>query len=64
MVALLIAAYDFELASQLAPVMPLAVAMSLAYFALSLRFWFYLPATGIGIGGACFVLSWAIVVLS
>ena len=40
--------------------MPLALCGSLAYLALALRFWFYVPAVGSALGAACFALAYTL----
>ncbi len=57
---LLISRHDFALVLSMKPLLPLALGVSLAYLALALRFWFYLPAVGSGLGAACFALAYAL----
>lgn len=37
---------------------PLALAISLVYLVLALKYWFRTPAIGVGLSVGCFVLSW------
>ena len=39
-------------------VLAIPVVIGLAYFLLSVRFWFYAPAVGSAIATACFVAAW------
>jgi hypothetical protein len=57
LLCLLIGAYDFDLVEDIEAIRPLTIAVSAAYLALSLRFWFYVPAITIGIGTACFAIA-------
>ena len=57
---LLIGAYDFDLVAEVDGVRPLTIAVSVAYLALALRFWFYVPAITIGAGTACLVVATAL----
>jgi hypothetical protein len=38
--------HDFSLVEHIRAIRPLTIAFSLSYLALSLRFWFYVPAIG------------------
>jgi hypothetical protein len=57
----LIALHDFHLLTAFKPLMLLGVCVSLAYFLTALRYWFYVPAIGTGIGFACFAAAYALV---
>lgn len=59
-VLLLLARHDFALVLSVRPLMPLALGVSLAYFALALRFWFYAPALGSALGAVCFALAYTL----
>ncbi|MBI3303144.1 MAG: hypothetical protein HYZ72_13845 [Deltaproteobacteria bacterium] len=39
---------------------PLSVAVSSVYFLLAIRYWFYVPALGAGLGAACFAVAWVL----
>jgi len=60
-VYLLIAIHEFSLLVAFKPVMLFGVFVSLVYFLVALRYWFYLPAIGTGIGFACFAVAYVIV---
>jgi hypothetical protein len=53
----LIGAYDFDLVKDVDAMPLLTMAVSAAYLALAVRFWFYVPAITIGIATACFVVA-------
>jgi hypothetical protein len=57
LLGLLIATRDFKLIESIDAVRPLAIAFCGAYLALSLRFWFYLPALLSGTATACFIVA-------
>ena len=57
LVCLLMGAYDFDLVVDIEPMRPLTIAVSAAYLALSLRFWFYVPTLTIGAGAGCFAIA-------
>lgn len=57
LLCLLIATYDFNLVERIDAIRPLTIAVSVAYLALSLRFWFYAPAILTGIATACFTVA-------
>jgi hypothetical protein len=57
----LIALHDFSLLAAFKPLMLLGVFVSLAYFLTAIRYWFYVPAIGTGIGFACFAAAYALV---
>jgi hypothetical protein len=59
LLCLLIATYDFTLVEEIGALRPLTIAVSGAYFILSLRFWFYAPAIASGVATACFALAYA-----
>ena len=54
---LLIATHDFNLVERIDAIRPLTITVSAAYLALSLRFWFYVPALIAGIATACFTVA-------
>jgi hypothetical protein len=54
---LLIATHDFRLVERIDAIRPLTIAFSAAYFALSLRFFFYGPAIITGAATACFTVA-------
>ncbi|MET0603387.1 MAG: hypothetical protein ABW167_15480 [Baekduia sp.] len=57
LLCLLIAVHDFALVTSIGALRPLTIAVSGAYFALSLRFWFYAPALITGGACACFTIA-------
>jgi hypothetical protein len=57
LLCLLIGAYDFDLVEDVDAMRPLTIAVSAAYLALSVRFWFYAPAILFGVGTACFAVA-------
>ena len=57
LLCLLIATHDFELVERIDAIRPLTIAFSAAYLALSLRFWFYVPAIITGTATACFTIA-------
>ena len=57
LLCLLIATHDFELVESIEALRPLTIAFSAAYLALSLRFWFYVPALITGSATACFTVA-------
>jgi hypothetical protein len=57
LLALLIATHDFKLIESIDAIRPLAIAFGLAYLALALRFWFYLPVLLSTTATACFTLA-------
>jgi len=57
----LIAIYGFSLLVAFKPLMLLGVIVSLSYFLLALRYWFYGPAIGMGIGFACFAVAFVLI---
>lgn len=44
--------------SEAGRLLPFAIVVAFAYFALALRFWFYGPVLGTGLGVLCFVAAW------
>jgi hypothetical protein len=54
---LLIGAYDFDLVEDVGVLLPFTLAVSAAYLALSVRFWFYAPAILFGVGTACLAVA-------
>jgi hypothetical protein len=52
-----IATYDFELVEQIGAIRPVAIAVSAAYLAVCLRFFYYGPTILIGIATACFTIA-------
>ena len=57
LLCLLIATHDFKLVEQIDAIRPLTIAVSATYFAVALRFWFYLPVIITGIPTACFTIA-------
>jgi hypothetical protein len=57
LLCLLIATHDFELVERIDAIRPLTIAFSAAYLAVSLRFWFYVPAIIAGTATACFTIA-------
>jgi hypothetical protein len=57
LLCLLIAGHDFALVQSIDAIRPLTVAVSAAYFVLSLRFWFYVPAVVTGTATICFTVA-------
>jgi hypothetical protein len=57
LLCLLIATHDFKLVERIDAIRPLTIAFSAAYLALSLRFWFYLPALFTATATACFTVA-------
>ncbi len=57
LICLLIATHDFELVERIGAIRPLTIAFSVAYLALSLRFWFYGPVIVTGIATTCFTVA-------
>lgn len=54
---LLIAGYDFELVERIGGLQPLTIAVSAAYFAIALRYWFNAVMLLTGAASICFVLA-------
>ena len=57
LLCLVIATYDFKLVEQIDAIRPLTIAVSAAYLAVCLRFFFYGPTILIGIATACFTVA-------
>jgi hypothetical protein len=57
LLCLLIAAHDFKLVERIDAIRPLTIAVSAAYLAVCLRFFFYGPTILIGIATACFTIA-------
>ena len=55
--SLLIAAYDFKLVDRIDGIRALTIAVSAAYFAIALRYWFYAVAILTGAATVCFILA-------
>jgi hypothetical protein len=57
LLCLLIATHDFAVVERIDAIRPLTIAVSAAYLAISLRFFFYGPAIITGIATACFTVA-------
>ena len=57
LIYLMLALNDFNLLITVGLLPCLALAVSVAYFVLSVKYWFSAPSIGTGIGAACFLLS-------
>jgi hypothetical protein len=57
---LILALHDYGLVQQISAIGPLTIAVSAVYFLLAVRFWFYAPAIGCGLGLACFIAAAAL----
>jgi hypothetical protein len=57
LLCLVIATYDFKLVEQVDAIRPVTIAVSAAYLAVCLRFFFYGPTILIGIATACFTVA-------
>ncbi len=57
LLSLLIAAHDFKLVDSINAIRPLTIAVSAAYLAISLRYWFYAVVIITGAATACFIAS-------
>jgi len=57
LLSLLIATHDFKLVERIDALRPLSIAFPAAFLALSLRFWFYLPALISATATACFTVA-------
>jgi hypothetical protein len=57
---LILALHDYGLVQQISAIEPLTIAVSAVYFLLAVRFWFYAPAIGCGLGLACFIAAAAL----
>jgi hypothetical protein len=60
LLCLLIGTYDFELVERIDGMWPLTIAVSAAYFATALRYWFYAVAILTGTATACFAVAAAL----
>ena len=60
LLCLVIATYDFGLVTSIDAIRPLAIAVSAAYLAISLRFFFYGPVIITATATACFVIATAL----
>lgn len=54
---LLVAGYDFNLVERIDAIHPLTIAVSATYFAIALRYWFYLVMIVTGAATACFTIA-------
>jgi hypothetical protein len=57
LLCVLIARHDFGLVTSIGALRPLTIAVSGVYFALALRFWFYVPALITGSACVCFSVA-------
>jgi hypothetical protein len=57
LLCLLIATHDFQLVEQIDAIRPVTIAISAAYLAISLRFWFYGATIICGTATACFAVA-------
>ena len=57
LLCLLIAAHDFSLVEEIAPIRPITIAFSAALLVLSVRFWFYGPLILTSTATACFTIA-------
>lgn len=57
LVCLLIAVHDYTLVDRIGALQPLTIAVSAAYFAIALRYWFYVPGLVAGGALACFTVA-------
>jgi hypothetical protein len=57
LLSLLIATHDFKLVERIDALRPLSIAFPAAFLALSLRFWFYLPALISATATVCFTVA-------
>ena len=57
LLCLLIATHDFNLVERIDAIRPLTIAVSAAYLAVSLRFFFYGPVIVTGTATACFTIA-------
>jgi hypothetical protein len=55
--SLLIATHDFQLVDRIDAIRPLTIAVSAAYLAISLRYWFYGVVIVTGAATVCFIVS-------
>ncbi len=54
---LILALHGYGLVQQISAIKPLAIAVSAVYFLLAVRYWFYAPAIGCGLGLGCFIAA-------
>jgi hypothetical protein len=54
---LLISSYDFRLVTRIDALQPFTIAVSAAYFAIALRYWFYGVMLLMGVATACFTIA-------
>lgn len=57
LLSLLLVAHDFALIESIDAIRALTIAVPASYLALSLIFWFYVPALATGTATACFAIS-------
>jgi hypothetical protein len=57
LLCLLIATQDFDLVERIDAIRPFSIAFPAAYLAISLCFWFYVPAILAGTATACFTIA-------
>jgi hypothetical protein len=57
LVYLTLAINDFALITKITPLPYFALAVSVSYLVLSVKYWFHIPTIGSGIGAACFLVS-------
>lgn len=57
LLCLLISGYDFELVERIDGVQALTIAVSAAYFAIALRYWFWVVRILTGAATACFTIA-------
>jgi hypothetical protein len=57
LICVLIAAHDYALVERIDGLQPLSIAVSAAYFATALRYWFYAVAIMTAAATACFVIA-------
>jgi hypothetical protein len=60
LISLLVALEDFQLTETLEFMMPIAVAVSMTYALLAVRFFYYLAAGVAMLGSACFIISYVL----
>ena len=60
LLCLIMASHNFELVEQSSAIRALTIAVAVAYLALSLRFWFFVPALTFGVGAVCFSVAGAL----
>lgn len=57
LIYLILAFSDSSLLAKVWPLPVLAVAISVSYLLLSIKYWFHIPAIGSGVGAACFIVA-------